>query len=66
MQIRFHLHEAPTIVRFTELEGTIAVPGAEEGEPGELLRVERQFNGNGILHGEGERGLEMDTVGTGV
>ena len=41
MQIRFHLHEAPTIVRFTEPEGTIAVPGAEEGEPGELLRVER-------------------------
>lgn len=41
MQVRFHLHKAPTIVRFTELEGTIAVPGAEEGEPGELLRVER-------------------------
>ena len=64
MQVRFHLHKAPTIVRFTELEGTIAVPGAEEGEPGELLRVERQFNGNGLLGGEGERGLEMDTVGT--
>ena len=64
MQIRFHLHESPTIVRFTELESATVVPGAEEREPGELLRVERQFNGNGLLGGEGERGLEMDTVRT--
>ena len=32
MQIRFHLHEAPTIVRFTELESATVVPGAEERE----------------------------------
>lgn len=41
MQVRFHLHETPTVVRATELESTIVVAGAEEGEPGELLRVER-------------------------
>ena len=41
MQIRFHLHEAPTIVRFTELESATVVPGAEEREPGEFVRVER-------------------------
>ena len=38
---RLHLYEVPTVVKFTELESTLVVPGAEEREPGELLRVER-------------------------
>ena len=59
IQIWFHLHEVPRIVKFTEMKSSIAVAGAEGRETGELL-----FNGFGISVWEGEKCLKLNTVVT--